>query len=371
MLRGANRWLPGYLRSQLRRPGLVQGPVHLMFGIMDHYEPLNPGGKQPYELGMKRVARWRDQYRSFADQFHDADGRPPRHTFFYPEEEYHQDYLDVLTDLTRDGYGEVEIHLHHSHEDAEKLRRTLSGFRDRLREDHGLLGSFSDGRLAYAFIHGNWALCNSDPNWCGVPEELTILKETGCYVDMTMPSMGKPHQTPIVNSIYYATNKPGQSCSHFTGQHLKVKNPSNSPLKVLPDAGDLLCIQGPLAVNFGNRKWGLIPRIENADVSGSNRPTPQRASVWINQHIHVAGRPDWIFIKLHTHGCVEANADALLGDAMADTHRFLNDLDPDAFQLHYVTAREMANIAKAAEAGASGNPGAYRDFQIQPPPVAG
>ena len=35
--------------------------------------------------------------------------------------------------------------------------------------------------------------------------------------------------------------------------------------------------------------------------------------------------------------------------------------------LHYVTAREMYNIAKAAEAGMTGDPGAYRDFELARP----
>ena len=39
--------------------------------------------------------------------------------------------------------------------------------------------------------------------------------------------------------------------------------------------------------------------------------------------------------------------------------------DGTNFRLHYVTAREMYNIIKAAEAGKSGDPSAYRDFQIR------
>ncbi len=35
--------------------------------------------------------------------------------------------------------------------------------------------------------------------------------------------------------------------------------------------------------------------------------------------------------------------------------------------LHYVTAREAYNIVKAAEAGKSGDPNDYRDFEIPPP----
>jgi len=43
------------------------------------------------------------------------------------------------------------------------------------------------------------------------------------------------------------------------------------------------------------------------------------------------------------------------------------------YVLHYVTAREMYNIAKAAEAGLAGDPGRYRDFELPKPgkqPVA-
>jgi hypothetical protein len=37
------------------------------------------------------------------------------------------------------------------------------------------------------------------------------------------------------------------------------------------------------------------------------------------------------------------------------------------FRLHYVTAREAYNIARAAEAGHSGDPNDYRDFLVPPP----
>jgi hypothetical protein len=41
------------------------------------------------------------------------------------------------------------------------------------------------------------------------------------------------------------------------------------------------------------------------------------------------------------------------------------------FVLHYVSAREMFNIVKAAEAGRSGNPNDYRDFVLPKPPMFG
>jgi hypothetical protein len=41
--------------------------------------------------------------------------------------------------------------------------------------------------------------------------------------------------------------------------------------------------------------------------------------------------------------------------------------DGSDYVLHYVTAREMYNIAKAAEAGMTGNPNLYRDYELPRP----
>jgi hypothetical protein len=40
------------------------------------------------------------------------------------------------------------------------------------------------------------------------------------------------------------------------------------------------------------------------------------------------------------------------------------------FVLHYVSAREMFNIALAGMHGRSGNPNEYRDYALPPPAVA-
>ena len=40
--------------------------------------------------------------------------------------------------------------------------------------------------------------------------------------------------------------------------------------------------------------------------------------------------------------------------------------DGRKYRLHYVTAREMYNIIKAAEAGEIGDPDGYRDHVISP-----
>ena len=54
-------------------------------------------------------------------------------------------------------------------------------------------------------------------------------------------------------------------------------------------------------------------RIENADITGANPPAAERVHSWVAQNIHVQDRPEWVFVKVHTHGTQEAHADALLG----------------------------------------------------------
>src|SRR5262249_50093584 len=166
----------------------------------DHYEP-KAGGADP-ETARARVAKWVEEYpRRFA-RFRDSDGRPPRWTFFYPVEEYEPEYLDALAKLCRAGFGEVEVHLHHDGDTAESLAERLLAFKELLAERHGLLSRRRDtGELAYGFIHGNWALCNARPDgrFCGVNNELDVLRETGCYADFTMPSAPHVTQTRKVN----------------------------------------------------------------------------------------------------------------------------------------------------------------------------
>jgi hypothetical protein len=136
-------------------------------------------------------------------------------------------------------------------------------------------------------------------------------------------------------------------------------------------SGDLLIVQGPLALNWTNRKLGVIPRIENSEVAHNAPVTPDRIHNWIAQRIGVIGKPDWVFVKVYTHGCQEMNFDTALGQSVAVMHGHLQRIcnDGSNFLLHYITAREMYNLIKAAEAGQTGDPKQYRDFVLPPPPV--
>lgn len=356
-------WLGSYFKQDWRpaaNQAAVKGPRHVMFCFVDHYEP--QWLKPTYEVEVKRVARWRQDYPKLCEGHRDADGRPPVHSFFYPEEEYRPEHLNALVELCQMGLGEIDIHLHH-HDDTEAgLREKLQRFTNLLVKDHGALPVDAQGKPLWSFIHGNWALDNSHPDGvcCGVNNELIVLREEGCYADFTFPAAPDPCQTSTINKIYYAKDDPAQPKSHDTGVRVKV---GGQPW------GDLMIIQGPLGFMFKNRKFGILPRIENADVRTSSLPTPDRIDAWVETGIHVEGRPEWIFIKLHTHGTQERDTDTLLGPAMDKAFGYLESKYNDGvnWQLHYVSARETYNIIKAAEAGLTGNPNQYRDHVIPRP----
>lgn len=347
MLKALDLWLPAYFSH--RAPSTP--PTDVLICVCDHFEPFHCTNKR---VAMRRVERWQREFPKIATAFRDSGGHAPRHTFFYPIEQYDPDILGQIASLCHATDCELEVHLHHHADTPENLRARLEEGKSRLA-NHGLLARDDTGAVRYGFIHGNWALDNSHPEGinCGVNNELQILGQTGCYADFTLPSAPNRTQTRTINSIYYATDSPGPK-SHDTGRLAAVGQ--------LP-SGDLLLVQGPLALNLRWRKFGVLPRIENADLTASNPPTADRLRLWRELGIHVQGRPEWIFVKLHTHGASPPNSAALLGEPMRRFHRSLAELE--GLRFHYVSAREMVNIIHAAEAGHSGNPADYRDFRYR------
>jgi hypothetical protein len=345
-------------RAALRRDA---GPRHLLFAFCDHYEPLWRTSDRA--LGAKRVQQWLDGYPALAAKFRDADGRPPRHSFFFPGEEYDPRYLDGLATLASRGLGEVELHLHHDGDTAAGLRDKIGQYLA-LFAKHGHLSRDADGRMRYAFIHGNWCLANAraDGRWCGVDDELPLLHQTGCYADFTFPAAPDESQPAIVNQIYWPEGDLARRRAYEAG----------TPARVGQRRDDrLLMIEGPLAFSLRPGRF-LAPRIENANVTGKDPATPKRVQTWVRQAIGVEGRPEWVFVKVHTHGTQEPVAASLLGGGGQALHGELTSRYNDGRRwiLHYVTAREMYNIAIAAMDGRDGDPGGYRDYLLPRPPVA-
>ncbi|HTW58289.1 MAG TPA: hypothetical protein VMD99_09170 [Terriglobales bacterium] len=361
----AAKVLPG---AMLRaRPSSAAGAVHLIIALADHFEPaIDPGD------GQRRVSRteqerrlecWKEEYPKAVDRWRDSEGRPFVHTYFYPAEQYDVGLVEILADHCHSGWGETEVHLHHGitePDTPENTRRLLSEFRDQLTYRHRCLALEEGSDLPrYCFVHGNFALANSAAGqYCGVDSEMKILAETGCYADFTLPTApGDPAQTAKINSLYECALPIEERAPQRRGIDLRAGRPP----RTLP-----LIIQGPLLVAFGRNLAKRLLVIENGAITAPNPMTLDRLSHWKRARIHVGGRPDWLFIKLHCHGMDPTQKDVVIGAAF---RRFLEELVGGAESrkemLHFVTAREMANIALAACDGREGNPGDYRDYRFR------
>src|SRR5437016_1921506 len=108
MFKALNLWLPAYLRRKSR----VQSgrTTDLLLAICDHFEPLHAADKT---VALERIGQWQRDYPKLIAPFADADGCRPRHTFFYPIEQYDPDIVNGLAGLCHLCGGEVELHLHH------------------------------------------------------------------------------------------------------------------------------------------------------------------------------------------------------------------------------------------------------------------
>ncbi len=354
-------WLRGYaqhLRQSAWKPS-VSGPRHLLFAFCDHYEPL--WGKATQPVGEARVRAWVEQYPHMTEPFRDTFGRRPQHTFFFPGEEYRPEFFDGLDNLVRQGCGEVELHLHHHNATEDSLRADIRSYLATYAE-RGHFSRDETGRFRFAFIHGDWALANARPDGrsCGVDAELQVLFDEGCYADFTFPAAPDIAQPKIVNQIYWPMGELRRRRAYECGVQAKVGETFSDRL---------LMIEGPLAIT--RRPRSLTVRIENSAVTANDPATPSRIDNWVSQNIHVTGRPEWVFVKVHTHGAPEKQAASLLTDKGRQMHAELCGRynDGRSWVLHYVTAREMFNIALAAMAGRTGNPDFYRDFVLTPPPI--
>ncbi|HYF48964.1 MAG TPA: hypothetical protein VEJ63_06145 [Planctomycetota bacterium] len=340
-----HQWLPQYLSWQ-PEPFDPGQPVHLYFCFVDHYEPL--WKTQDEQLGLERVRRWLNEYPRLADQFRDSDGRVPQHSFFFPAEEYRPQYMDMLAELCQRGYGDMEIHLHHDNDTQQNFIESIEKFIEQLQSHGFLLNRPRSER--FGFIHGNWCLDNSrsDGRWCGLNNEIELLLKLGCYADFTYPSAPSETQPRMVNAIYYARDDAQRPKSHNTGRPACVG--------VQPARDELCLITGPLGLDWGSRKFGLIPRIENADVNGGIPADERRVRNWLRLGARVLGAPNHVFVKVHTHGTQEKVYSAVLGEQAREMYAALCALKEEGIRLHFVTAYEMWKTVRSLERGQLNSP---------------
>ncbi len=349
---------------------------HVLFCFIDNFEPTEPN---PY------YQPWIDDYMAMAANHVDADGRHPIHTYTllynpYPSHDVDA-VLNGLNIVTYEGYGEVDYHLHHGIADerqrsgaeatAEVVALTARALQ--IFNRHGaMLTAEEVPQVAFAFHHGMAALDNSrldawsfpdDPRrtHCGCNWELRVLRQLGAYADFTFPTWGVM-DPDIKNSIFYVKDDENPA-SYKDDDNIRLVEVN------VPSFGDLMIIEGP--------KEGGGP----TQISPTQGPgTLARFDTWVAKNVHIQGQAKWIFIRINTHGLgpdtYDISADAWLpeawdlffGPTMDMFYHVVEDQYNDGvnWKLHYVSAREMYNIAKAAEAGLTGDPNDYRDYLIKP-----
>ena len=330
-------WLPGYIKNRLT--AFARKPAKRLWLLFaDHYEPLWNGADE--DTGAERVARWTTSWPVIAAKFRDSAGRPPRYTFFYPEEEYRSRLLEPLERMTSQGIADVEVHLHHDGEGRQNFVDRISRFTETLVSRHGLLRKHN-GKVTFGFIHGLWALDNSRPDgrYCGLNNEITLLRDLGCYADFTMPSGASPTQARLINSIYWAVDDPAKPKSYDTGAPVIAGGRAS---------GDLLMIPGPLGLRWAQR---LKPRIEHSELCSYDPATEYRVRRWLELAPRIG---EDIFLKLYTHGTQERHSKYLLEGGLETTLSLItSECQHSGLDLHFSTAWEMREAVDAAERGDS------------------
>ncbi len=342
-------WMPAFARWAWETPEPVQGPTHLLVFYTDHFEP---------STHLDRTERWGTEFPELARRHRDHEGRPHQHTWFYPAEQPIDGNMQVLQRLVSGGFGEVELHYHHGNDSRASMQRKLE---DGLAwfQRFGFARTV-DGKTQWAFIHGNFALDNGDgrDSRCGVDEELSLLRQTGAYADFSFPAIWNSSQPRVVNRIYEAQDDPGPKSY-------------DRPFPFQPGPSARLPIfMGPLTAYLVPDPLRTFYQVEDANVHPTVPLTPRRVDQWVRANIHVPGHPEWVFIKIwgHAGSSDEETADNLPG---GNFERALDHLeqrynDGQRYILHYVTAREAYNVARAAASGMRGSPTQYYDFEVRP-----
>ena len=305
---------------------------------------------------------WLDGYPALAEPFRDADGRPPRHSFFFPGEEYRPGYLDALASLARRGLGEVELHLHHDGDTARRAARedrrlpracTTATATCRATPDGGCAtrSSTATGASPTPARTAAGAASTTSCRCCSTPAATPTSRSR------PRPSVAAADRQPDL----LARRRPRAAARLGAGERARVG-------EVRRDR--ILMIEGPLALALRPgrllacasrtpRSPPTIRRRPRACAAGSARTSTSR------------GGPSGCSSRCTPTARPRAGGGAARRRrAHAARRADARYNDGKRWNLHYVTAREMFNIAIAAMDGKNGDPGAFRDHVLPPPPVA-
>ena len=345
----ADRWIVTYIKRELAEKENVEENKdrHIIFTFVDHYEP---GYKE--KEAIEKHKKWMALYKKAIKNHHDSYGNSVKYTWYYPYDQHIDKILISLTKAVYDGLGEVEMHWHHPKSDNQKFPGELKKAITWYNQYGALLVCGSKVETRFSFIHGNWALDNSlNGKLCGVSREIEYLYAQGVYADLTFSTIGTDAQpTKRINSIYYI-NEDEKSKSYNDGPLVEKGKIVNNKM---------MSIQGPMSIDFIE---GF--RLEYGALETYAKPSKKRIDKWVDANIHVKDKPEWVFVKLYSHGIQSSVImKEYFGKMLGDIEQYAKG---KKYKLHYMTAREMYNVIKAAEQGKEGDPEKYRNLVISKP----
>ncbi len=343
----ASAWAPAYLLSGPSKETVPDAEKHLIFIMVDHYEH---GTKSDSAEGNRQ---WCEKFRTISDKYRDDFGNRFRYTWFYPYDQHVDEIVRDLSQMAFEGYGEIEFHWHIGTREEHDM--TLENHSDKVAEavrwfqQYGaMITDEETPRTAFAYIAGVWDLdASRKPLSHGLTNQIEVLQRNGCYADFTFSTIDTAAQPSKINSIYYVKDDPSQPRSHDTGVDVEVGKP-------VEDA--FMIFEGPIGIDRRGK-------LEFGAVESDPRFRPDRIPKWLEANIHVKGRPEWVFVKVYSHGAQSQKT--VIDHDMAWMLQELKDYTSQrGIKLHFMTTREAYNVVKAAEAGRTGNPEDYRDFRI-------
>ena len=273
--------MSGFLISVLTRwPSLLIAeslhprprPAHVLFCMVDHYEPGT--GQVDLSIEKKRMAELLAKYPPLADAHADASGQRPRRTWFFPPHYHRHGNLRELVSLCQQGYGEIELHLHHGKTKPDTPRTWAEPFACACEITRNSAYSEEDGRKRYGFIHGDFALKQlvTGRESCGVDSELSSSRR---LVVMPILLSFRERSNPAqINSIYYANVNLNRPKAYASGVLAKAG--------AGPKAG-LLMIQGPV------RPVWIDGRLTFGDGINNRRPPDTKTDRRLDRHLDSCG----------------------------------------------------------------------------------
>jgi hypothetical protein len=346
--RNAQGWVPHYLHDIVAGRHVsdsIGEATDLVFVFVDHHE-------HPFPEAEARASAqsWMRDYRKTVGGITDDYGRPFQYTWFYPFDGGRTPValLDV-NDLVYDGLGEIEFHWHNNEVSNEQFNPNLKRGIAFFQGIGAMRGYGPEGRTAFGYIAGNWALDNGLKRKPGASRELDHLKAAGCYADFTF-SNTSISQPPIYSSIYYAQDDDrAQSYDHGT------------PARVGARGQGFMIFEGPSSIDLKRRtiELGIAEAWYGSDWD-------HRVSEWFENAPIVQGRPQWRFVKVYTHGV--QSREMILSEKFRRLPLALKAFAKQrGVRLHFATAREAYNMVRAAEDGKQGDPQQFLDYEIPPP----